>query len=258
MNNNTYDNRNTRYIGKTYTQNTKLNREYNAQRKSNYNKPEIISPERAKLIEEQKQFAETQKILSNKIENIKISNTESTKENNHVNAVEFPSHGVRYKKDGSIDKRYLKKDGTLSTERARYTKATKKAERLKKLEEKFDTELKNKFIQIIPIDEPLELKDITISEDKKESGININKIEEYAEDIVLFKRIKNIIRNGITLSSSEANKLSDQMTSFMEKYLGMIDEYDKFLNEYSHTLDEYEKCKKELQVVKDEDTTEKK
>lgn len=118
--------------------------------------------------------------------------------------------------------------------------------------------MKNKFIQIIPIDEPLELKDITIPEDKKESGININKIEEYAEDIVLFKRIKNIIRNGITLSSSEANKLSDQMTSFMEKYLDMIDEYDKFLNEYSHTLDEYEKCKKELQVVKDEDTTEKK
>lgn len=247
MNNNTYDNRNTRYIGKTYTQNTKLNREYNAQRKSNYNKPEIISPEKAKLIEEQKQFAETQKILSSKIENIKISDTESTKENTSVNNVEYPSHGVRYKKDGS-----------LSTERARYTKATKKAERLKKLEEKFDTELKNKFIQIIPIDEPLELKDITISEDKKESGININKIEEYAEDIVLFKRIKNIIRNGITLSSSEANKLSDQMTSFMEKYLGMIDEYNKFLNEYSHTLDEYEKCKKELQVVKDEDTTEKK
>lgn len=256
MNNNTYDNRNTRYIGKTYTQNTKLNREYNAQRKSNYNKPEIISPERAKLIEEQKQFAETQKeSANNHTNNMNISDT---KENNHVNAVEFPSHGVRYKKDGSIDKRYLKKDGSLSTERARYTKATKKAERLKKLEEKFDTELKNKFIQIIPIDEPLELKDITITEDKKESGISINKIEEYAEDIVLFKRIKNIIRNGITLSSTEANKLSDQMTSFMEKYLGMIDEYDKFLNEYSHTLDEYEKCKKELQVVKDEDTTEKK
>lgn len=131
MNNNTYDNRNTRYIGKTYTQNTKLNREYNAQRKSNYNKPEIISPERAKLIEEQKQFAETQKILSSKFDNPKIS--QSTKENTNINTVEYPSHGVRYKKDGSIDKRYFKKDGSLSTERARYTKVTKKAERLKKL-----------------------------------------------------------------------------------------------------------------------------
>lgn len=255
---NNYDNRNTRCIGKTYTQNTKLNREYNAQRKSNYNKPEIISPERAKLIEEQKQFAKFQKeIMSGSIENTNIV-SQSTKENNHDNAVGFPSHGVRYKKDGTIDKRCLKKDGSLSTERVRVTKANKKEERLKKLEDKFNAELKNKFIQIIPIDEPLKLNDITIPEDKKDIGININKIEEYAEDIVLFKRIKNIIRNGITLSSSEANKLSDQMTSFMEKYLGMIDEYDKFLNEYSHTLDEYEKCKKDLQVVKDKDATEKK
>ena len=233
------------------------------------NKPEIMNPERAKLIEEQKEFAETQKILSSKFDDPKTSETKDVKsENKDVdskkkrNIAIHPEHGVRYKKDGTVDKRYIKKDGSLSTERARSNRKLPeevKAARIANLEKAHEA-IRNKtakknFIQIIPIDsDPKEEIEKT---NKRSLGLDIHKIEEYAEDIVLFKNIKNIIRNGIQIDSSEANKLTDKLTKFMEKYLSMVDEYDKFLVEYSETLDKYDECKKELEVVK-KNTTEKK
>ena len=255
-------------------------REYNGNyryngRVRNQNSPEIINPERAKLIEEQKAFAETQKILGSKFEDPKTSDVES-KPKKKGNGMIHPEHGVRYKKDGTVDKRYIKKDGSLSIERVnRKSKGTPeeiKAVRVANLEKahevvrdkakekviaKFDEAQKRNFIQIIPIDsDPIE--EIQKSDRKSCIGFDIHKIEEYAEDIVLFKKIKNIIRNGIQINSSEANSLTNNLTKFMEKYLGMIDEYDKFLAEYSETLDKYDECKKELEVVNKENATEKK
>ena len=249
-------------------------REYNSNyryngRVRNQNSPEIINPERAKLIEEQKAFAETQKILSNKIEYQKTSDVKSTPKKKG-NGMIHPEHGVRYKKDGTVDKRYIKKDGSLSTERTKYIKKTseeikaakrdnlEKARQAKKEKaiKKFEESEKRHFIQLIPIDsDPVE--EIEKS-NKRSLGLDIHKIEEYAEDIVLFKKVKNIIRNGIQIDSSEANKLTDKLTNFMEKYLSMVDEYDKFLVEYSETLDKYDECKKELEVVNKENATEKK
>ena len=251
------------------------NYRYNG-RVRNQNSPEIINPERAKLIEEQKAFAETQKILGNKFEDAKTSDMES-KSKRKGNGMIHPEHGVRYKKDGTVDKRYIKKDGSLSTERTRYIKKSPeevKAARIanlekahevirdkakEKAEEKFDEAQKRNFIQIIPIDsDPIE--EIQKLDRKSCIGFDIHKIEEYAEDIVLFKKVKNIIRNGIQINSSEANSLTNNLTKFMEKYLGMIDEYDKFLAEYSETLDKYDECKKELSALKvvKENATEKK
>ena len=233
-------------------------------------KPEIMNPERVKLMEEQKAFAETQKTANDIFNDSKISEIKTedvNSENVNIdskkksNGMIHPEHGVRYKKDGTVDKRYIKKDGTLSTERARSIRKPPeeiKAARIANLEKAHEAvrnkTAKKNFIQIIPID--ADPKEEIEKINKRSLGLDIHKIEEYAEDIVLFKKVKNIIRNGIQIDSSEANKLTDKLTKFMEKYLSMVYEYDKFLVEYSETLDKYDECKKELEVVKRNNTTE--
>lgn len=237
------------------------------------NKPEIMNPERFKIIEEQKTFAETQKVSNDNFNNSKTIEVETESMNmdfkKKSDKAIYPEHGVRYKKDGTIDKRYIKKDGSLSTERVRSIRKTpeeSKASRLANSEKahqairdktakKFEEAEKKHFIQIIPIDsDPVEEIEKL---DRSSLGLNIHKIEEYAEDIVLFKKVKNIIRNGIQINSSETNKLINKLTKFMEKYLSMVDDYDKFLVEYFETLDKYDECKKKLEVVKT-NTTERK